>query len=137
MTIWLIIGMIVTIERVTRLLVVDTLPIVRIVREWFVRTFGEINEDGEVVDGKGYRWARWFTFSIAYLWVCPWCMSPWVGLVIWQLTERVAHIDVPYPWFVIAAASTLAGWLGANLQSEHDQRYKARDIEINGRKRPV
>jgi hypothetical protein len=136
MTAWLIIGLIVAIERVTRLLVVDTLPAVRIVREWFVRTFGVVNEDGDIVDGKGYSWARWLTFSIAYVWTCPWCMSPWVGLAAWQIVERVAHLDVPYPWLVIAAGSTLSGWL-ANLQGEHDQRWAARDIEINGRKRPT
>lgn len=136
MTIWLIIGMIVTIERVTRLLVVDTLPAVRIVREWFIRTFGVVSADGEVVDGKGYPWIRWLTFSIAYLWTCPWCMSPWVGLVIWQGMERVAGLHVPLPWFALAAASTLGGWM-ANLQGEHDQRWEARDIEINGRKRPA
>lgn len=136
MRVWLVIGLILAIERVTRLLVVDTLPAVAKVRVWFVRTFGVINEDGEVADGKGYPWIRWLTFSIAYLWTCPWCMSPWVGLIIWQLTERVAHLGVPYPWFVIAAASTLAGWM-ANLQGEHDQRWQALDIETNGRKRPT
>lgn len=136
MRVWLVIGLIVAIERVTRLLVVDTLPAVAKVRVWFVQTFGVINEDGEVVDGKGYPRIRWLTFSIAYLWTCPWCMSPWVGLVLWQLTERVAHLDVPYPWFMLAAASTLAGWM-ANLQGEHDQRWAALDIEINGRKRPT
>jgi hypothetical protein len=134
--VWLIIGMMLAIERITRLLVVDTLPAVRVVREWFVRTFGVINEDGEIVDGKGYRWARWLTFSIAYLWTCPWCMSPWVGLGLWQIIAHVAHLDVPYPWLVIAAASTLSGWM-ANLQGEHDQRWQALDIEINGRKRPT
>jgi hypothetical protein len=132
MTVWLIIGLIVAIERVTRLLVVDTLPAVRIVREWFVRTFGVVNEDGEVVDGKGYSWARWLTFSIANVWTCPWCMSPWVGAAI----VFGSRLDVPYPWLVIAAASSLSGWL-ANLQGEHDQRWAALDIEINGRKRPT
>lgn len=136
MRVWLVIGLIVAIERVTRLLVVDKLPAVAIVREWFISTFGVVNEDGEIADGKGYPWIRWLTFSIAYIWTCPWCMSPWVGLVIWQVTERVAHLDVPYPWFVLAAASTLAGWM-ANLQGEHDQRWQALDIEINGRKRPT
>jgi hypothetical protein len=131
-TVWLIIGLIVAIERVTRLLVVDTLPAVRMVREWFVRTFGVVNEDGEVVDGKGYSWARWLTFSIAYVWTCPWCMSPWVGAAI----VFGSRLDVPYPWLVIAAASSLSGWL-ANLQGEHDQRWAALDIEINGRKRPT
>ena len=135
MTFWLGAGLVLAIWRVTRLLVVDTLPAVRIVREWFVSTFGVVSEDGEVVAGRGYPWARWLTYSIAYVWTCPWCMSPWVGLVLWQVTDRVAHLDVPYPWFVIAAASLLAGW-DANLQGEHDQRYQVRDIEINGRKRP-
>jgi hypothetical protein len=134
MTIWLVIGLIVAIERVTRLLVVDTLPAVRVVREWFVRTFGVISEDGEVVDGKGYPWVRWLTFSIAYLWTCSWCMSPWVGAaIVFGVSSR---LDVPYPWLVIAAASTLSGWM-ANLQGEHDQRWAALDIEINGRKRPA
>ena len=132
MTVWLIIGLIVAIERVTRLLVVDALPVVRYVREWFVPTFGVVNEDGEIVDGKGYRWARWLTFSIAYLWTCPWCMSPWVGAAI----VFGSRLDVPYPWLVIAAGSTLSGWM-ANLQGEHDQRWAALDIEINGRKRPT
>lgn len=132
MTVWLIVGLIIAIERVTRLLVADTLPAVRVMREWFVRTFGVVNEDGELVDGKGYAWARWLTFSIAYVWTCPWCMSPWVGAAI----VFGSRLDVPYPWFVIAAASTLSGW-AANLQSEHEQRWKALDIEINGRKRPT
>ena len=135
MTAWVIIGLVLATWRVTRLLVVDTLPAVRIVREWFVKTFGKVNDDGEVYAGKGYPWIAWLTYSIAYVWTCPWCMSPWVGLALWQLTDRVAGIDVPLPWFVIAAASLLAGW-DANLQGEHDQRWQVRDIEINGRKRP-
>ncbi len=55
-TIWLVVGLVLAIWRVTRLLVVDTLPAVRVVREWFISTFGVVSEDGEVVAGRGYRW---------------------------------------------------------------------------------
>lgn len=133
MMVW--IGLSLAIWRVTRLLVSDKLPAVAATRYWFIRTFGVISEDGDVVGGRGYRWAQWLTFSIAYIWTCAWCMSPWVGLALWQVADHVAHISVPYPWFIVAWASLLAGW-DANLQGEHDQRWEARDIEINGRKRP-
>jgi len=121
MTAWLIIGMVLAIWRVTRLLVSDALPPVAAMRRWFITTFAETNIDGTILGGKpGWGMLGW---SLAYVWTCPWCMSVWVGLAVWGLSVWPAHLSVPYPWFVIAAGSLVAGVAG-QVESLYEQIYE-------------
>jgi hypothetical protein len=127
----LALGLIVAIWRVTRLLIIDEFPPVKATREWFVSTFGVGDEQGNLVGGIGPRWIRWLTYSLAYLWTCPWCMSVWVGAVLVVLAEgKGLRLDVPFPWLVVAAGSLVTG-LGSQVESEHEQRYKIRQHEID------
>jgi hypothetical protein len=120
-------GLIVAIWRVTRLLVLDEVPPVRATRNWFIRTFGVIDADGNIVAGR--RWG-WLGFSLAYVWTCMWCMSPWVGGALWALAVYVAHQSVAFPWLVIAAGSGLAGLLNM-VEGEHEQRMAIRQIALD------
>ncbi len=123
----LALGVIIAIWRVTRLLVLDAWPPVRAIREWFIVTFGAIDADGNITGGK--RWGV-LGFSLAYVWTCPWCMSPWVGAALWAIVVRVAHQSLPFPWLVIAAGSGLTGLL-AMVESEHEQRSAIRQITLD------
>lgn len=123
MTIVLVVLMIVAIWRVTRLLLKDDLPPVRLTREWFIHTFGVV-ADGKVAGGK--RWGI-LGFSIAYIWTCPWCMSFWVGLLIWAGADW--RLSVPYPWLIIAAGSGLSGMMAA-VEYRIDQRADIDDREL-------
>lgn len=106
--------------RITRLLIKDTFPPVRILRDWFISTFGARDErTGDLVGGR----KGWGTlgYSIAYIWTCPWCMSIYVAAATAGICE-LSNLDLPYPWLVIAASSGLAGWLG-HLDARADQSY--------------
>lgn len=127
----LALGMILAIWRLTRLLVVDELPPVRAVREWFIKTFATISPDGDMVGGKRFGWLG---HAIAYIWTCQWCMSVYVGGAVWWAADW--RLSVPFPWLIIALGSGLSGLL-AMVEAEHDQRWKLRDAEIerDGRRR--
>lgn len=100
-------GLAAAIATLTRLLIKDEFPPVRVVREWFIRTFGEISPEGFVVGGK--RWGI-LGFSLAYVWTCPWCMSLYAGLAVWALADWVTPLSIPYPWLILTAGRILAGW---------------------------
>lgn len=120
-------GLIVAIWRITRLLVLDAVPPVRAARNWFIRTFGQVDTEGNIIGGR--RWG-WLGFSLAYVWTCMWCMSPWVGGALWALAVYVAHQSVAFPWLVIAAGSGLAGLLNM-VEGEHEQRMAVRQITLD------
>lgn len=124
MRVLLFVGMVVATWRVARMLVLDAVRPVAAVREWFIYTFGVIDEKGHIVGGKRLGWIGW---SLAYVWTCLWCMSPWAGAAIWGLAE-LGHVDVSYPWLIIACGSGLAGVMGM-IEHEHEQRSEARDRE--------
>lgn len=121
----LFVGLVIATWRVTRLLVLDKIRPVAAVREWFISMFATVDESGMIVGGRRNGWIGW---SLAYVWTCMWCMSPWVGAALWGLA-RWRHVDVPYPWLMIACGSGLAGILG-EAESISDQRYKLREAEI-------
>jgi hypothetical protein len=127
----LALGLIVAIWRLTRLLIIDEFPPVKAIREWFVSTFGVGDEHGNLVGGIGPPWIRWLTYSLAYVWTCPWCMSVWAGGALVALADGwPARLDVPFPWLIVAAGSLACG-LGSQVESEHEQRYKIRQHEID------
>lgn len=122
MRLLLFVGLVLATWRVTRLLVVDKIRPVAVVRWWFISTFGHVNEEGQIAGGKRLGWLGW---SIAYLWTCMWCMSPWVAAALWGLASW-RHVSVPYPWLMIVLGSGAAGLLHM-IEYEHEQRVEGRD----------
>ncbi len=125
----LALAMVVAIWRATRLLVVDDFPPIRAVRDWFIRTFATVDVDGNMVGGKHLGGIG---HAVAYVWTCPWCMSVYVGGLIWWAADW--RLSVPYPWLIVAAGSGLSGIM-AWFESEHEQRWKLRDRELEERPR--
>lgn len=120
MPVWLlVILVIITVHRVTRLAVADELPLVRVPREWAVNWLDP---------GTGRAPLGGFGRSIAYLLTCPWCMSFWVGAaVVWATAHTVG---LPAPVLVWVAASSVTGW-AASAEAEHEQRWQLADHQIN------
>lgn len=125
----LAVGMVVAIWRLTRLLVLDTWPPARATRDWFVQTFGTVDAAGNLTGG---RRLGGLGHAIAYIWTCPWCMSPYVGGLVWWAADW--RLSVPYPWLILAAGSGLSGVMSW-IESEHEQRWKLRDRELTERPR--
>ncbi len=117
-------GMVVAVWRATRLLVVDSFPPVRAVREWFISVFGAVSPEGELVGGKRLGGVG---FALAYVWTCSWCMSVWVGGAVWAAADW--RLSVPFPWLILAAGSALSGVMNM-VEGEHDQRFELRRMEI-------
>ena len=118
------------IVRGTRLAVVDEWPPGRGIRYWFVRTFATVDQRGTVVpDPK--RWGRLAgaAHSVAYVWTCPWCMSIWVGALVWGI--GVWWPRLIWPAAVVALGSMVAGW-DANAQGEHEKRYEVMERKMLG-----
>jgi len=152
-TVLLVLGLIVAVWRVSRLLVSDAFPPVKAVREWTVRTFGDVDAEGGLVGGRRWGWMvrldkpnadgevstgrhvgraaagalRGFSHAIAYVWTCPWCMSVWAGAVLVAAADW--RLSVPYPWLIVAAGSALSGAMSW-VESEHDQRWELRQREV-------
>ncbi len=123
----LFVALVPTIWRVTRLLVTDEFPPVRWLREAFLR-LGVTDERGNLTGGIGPRWISWLTHSIAYVWTCPWCMSPWAGAGVVALAD--IRFSVAYPWLIVAIASLITG-LAAQSEAEHEQRWKLAQRKID------
>jgi hypothetical protein len=128
-TLWSL-ALVVIIARLTRLAVVDEFPPAAAVRHWFVRTFATVDRVGRIERDRE-RWGRLagVAYSVAYIWTCPWCMSIWVGGLVWGVS--VWWPVVIWPAAVIAAGSMLAGW-DANAQGEHDKRYEIMERKLLG-----
>lgn len=125
----LAVGMIAAIWRLTRLLVSDDFPPVRATRDWFVRTFGVVDAEGNLTGG---RRLGGIGYAIAYVWTCPWCMSPYVGALVWAVADW--RLSVPFPWLILAAGSGLSGVMSW-VESEHEQRWRLRDRDLVERPR--
>lgn len=108
MKLLLFVGLVIAIWRVTRLLVKDEFPPTLAIRVWAIYYFGVVtgrDEEHLSVTG-GKRWGK-LGHAIAYIFTCPWCMSFYVGLIVWGLADW--RLSVPYPWLIIAAGSGFSG----------------------------
>jgi hypothetical protein len=65
------------------------------------------------------------------VWTCAWCMSVWAGAGLVALAT--VWVSVPVPVLVVAAGSCLSGVMSW-VESEHDQRWAARDAAERGRR---
>jgi hypothetical protein len=133
---WLLwIGLIVATWRATRLLVKDEWPPAKALREWVVDTFGRFTPSGDA-DGSwklvGGKRLGAVGYSLAYIWTCPWCMSPWVAAALWWIAVWLGF-SVPLPWLLIAVASQMTG-LMMTLEERIDQRYELTKLDIDRRK---
>jgi hypothetical protein len=115
-----------TVHRVSRLLVADTLPIIDRPREWVKHHFGRFDSQGDLIGARRWGVVGW---SIAYLLGCSWCMSVYVGASL--IFGPLGDVSIPLPWLWVAAASTVAGLLGGIVESEHELRYERMQAEID------
>lgn len=123
MSTWLLdLLLVLSVYRLTRLLIVDEFPPIRIPREMLVAYL----DPGEDHKAK-YKWAkpRWGQLgdSIAYLIECPWCMSIWLGALVVKVATWFA--SVPAPVLVWLAASAITGLI-ATIESHSEQIYEKR-----------
>jgi hypothetical protein len=117
---WLLVALILGgVHRLTRLLVQDEIPLVKVPRDKVVAWL-------DPPPGRRPPWGG-LGRSIAYLATCPWCMSVWVGAGVVWLTAWL-H-GVPVPWLVWAAASSTTGLLGS-WEAEHEQRWQLNDRDL-------
>ena len=124
MIVLLVVGLTVATWRVTRLLVADEFPPTRALREWVLRTFGQIDAKGAITGSK--RWGG-LGHAIAYLWTCPWCMSPWVAAALIAVTEW--RTNVPLPWLVGALGASFTGAM-TMIEGACEQRWELRRLQI-------
>lgn len=133
----LLVLIVLTSWRLTRFAVTDTLPFVRVPRDWAVgwldprdpnnKPMQPIGKDGQPHDPPLGAFGR----GCAYLLTCSWCMSWWAsGLVVWA---TVHWYSVPAPWLAWGAAWAVAGWLAAiegwceeRWRLNRNQRWKVR-----------
>lgn len=127
---WLLwIGMVLAIWSVTRLLIKDEFPPIRVARDWFIATFGVRHErTGELIGGRP-GWGV-VGYSIAYIWTCPWCMSVWVGAGLWLFADYALGFSVPLPWLLIAVGRGATGLLFM-LEARVDQSYEEAERRLS------
>lgn len=107
---WLLILLVVlTVHRVTRLVISDTFPPIGVPRDRIINWW---DPDDEWLARRPDATPHWGALgrSLRYLFTCPWCMSVWVGGgLIWALDAWWQPI--PAPLLVWAAASSVTGLL--------------------------
>lgn len=123
---WLLVVLIfLATHRLTRLVIADNVPIVKIPRdraiEWLDPTPEQVQRNPSA---KGH-WSGTGR-ALAYLLECPWCMSVYVGGAVVLLTDL--FVSVPAPWLVWIAASTVTGFM-ANFEARQDQAHALAEIE--------
>ena len=120
-------ALVVTIWRLTRLLLIDEFPPARWLREAFLLV-GVFDDKGNLTGGKGPRWIRGLAHSVAYVWTCPWCMSVWAGAAVVAIAD--VRYSVPLPWCIVAIASLVTG-IASQAEAEHEQRWKLAQRKID------
>jgi hypothetical protein len=119
---WLLVLLVfMAVHRLTRLMVADEIPLVKVPRD---KAVNWLDPD---VPGRRAPWGG-FGRSIAYLATCPWCTSAYTGGAVVGLTAWL--VGLPVPWLVWAAASSFTGW-AASAESEHEQRHELRQRQID------
>lgn len=83
-----------TVWSVTRLLTLDGFAPFRVPRDWIIAR-------GTTPDGEH----RWY----AYLAMCPWCVSFWVGIGVWAAGVLLTDLEFPAPAAWILSARVLTG----------------------------
>lgn len=113
--------------RLTRLVVKDTIPAVKVPRDAIVNWLDP--DDAWKIEWLASRELAGKPYldppsghlgavgkSLAYLLSCPWCMSVWVGAAVTYATNL--WVSVPMPWLTWAAACAVTGLLANSLDSD-------------------
>lgn len=106
-------------HRLTRLVVVDEIPLVKIPRDKAVDWLDPVAPGKRAPLGG-------FGRSIAYLMGCPWCTSAYTGGIVVLLTSLTASL--PTPLLVWAASSSVTGLI-ASFEARHEQIWEAAELE--------
>jgi len=104
--IWLVI------YRVTRLVLLDTVPPIGWARERVLNWLEPspqwmFHRDGSPRRPDARSHLGGLGRSLHYLMTCPWCMSVWVGAATVYIFTL--YVDVPLPWAVWIAGSAVTG----------------------------
>lgn len=108
---FLLMLMVLTTFRVTWLITRDSIPLVRLPREWLLEKAVENRiEDAsyETVDdtaGEYVRTYRGYWYHLADLVTCPWCVSVWVAGVVTLVTVLVSPAGLSMPWLWFGATA--------------------------------
>lgn len=106
---WLLVILVMlTTYRITRLVIADTFPPIEKPRVWLINYWWP-DEDWKTTHPNAVpNWGK-LGWSFRYLFTCPWCMSVWVGGPLIIAVDQ--WYDVPVPWLVWAASSAVTGLL--------------------------
>lgn len=123
MPLWLIIILIVlTTHRVTRIITRDSIPLIAIPRDLFVQRWGgyvdaKTKEERKLslTDGKT---TNIIMKSLAYLWECDWCTSVYVATGVTLLARTYTSLNDQH-WFIsVLVALTASSITGLIAQRE-------------------
>ncbi len=119
---WLLVILIIlSVYRATRLIIEDSFPPIAVPREWILNWWAPdddwvLKKDprnrGEYLHPNAKPHWGALGRSLRYLFTCPWCMSIWIGGIGIWITDAF-FIAVPVPIFVCLAASAVTGLLSS------------------------
>lgn len=108
---FLLILMILTTFRVTWLITRDSIPLVRLPREWLLdkavqtRQLHPSYETPDDDDAQEVETFRGGWYYLADLVTCPWCVSVWVAGVVTVVTVLVSPTGLSMPWLWFGATA--------------------------------
>lgn len=108
---FLLVIMILTAFRVTWLITRDSIPLVRIPREWLISKAvhtRQLAPSYETPDDDKQDYVatyRGFWYHVADLVTCPWCVSVWVSGVVTIVTVLVSPTGLSMPWLWFGATA--------------------------------
>jgi len=93
--------------RLTRLVVEDDFPLVKIPREWVIGkpVYNYDTEQWEPANKHEGRWYYWFGELIS----CPWCASGWISLGLVVLVAASTKSGLLVEWFLLWIATWAIG----------------------------
>jgi hypothetical protein len=105
--------MILTTFRITWLITRDSMPFVKIPRDWVVARSVQTRRPVVVLEMNGdqVRDYRGGWYYLAELITCPWCVSVWVAAGVTVLTALLSSRGLSSPWLVFGATAAGAAIL--------------------------
>lgn len=105
--------------RITRLVIKDTFPPVGVPREHLINWWDPDDEwIAERAGPESLPQPHWGAVgrSLRYLFTCPWCMSPWIGVIVVYVFTLFVSVPLPVVAVIVAAAGT--GLIATNLDPD-------------------
>lgn len=124
---FILILMTLTTFRITWLVTKDSLPFVKLPRQWFItkaiktRTTVEEYDSPDDRGKPGYMGYRGGWYYLAELVTCPWCVSVWVAGMVTLVTTLVSSRGLSMPWLWFGATAGGAALIAQLLVSITDR----------------